>query len=146
MTPKKILGSVLEGMGRARGRYRGSRGAGQQWEDLAAKHLEKAGYRILERNFRAKGGEIDFVAEDGKTLCFIEVKGRSTPAFGAPAESVTAEKQRRIWTVAERYLQAKHVRPACRFDVVAIDASRSPANVELLRGAFEGPPEPRPRL
>ena len=146
MTPKRILGRVMEGIGRARRRYRGSRGVGQEWEGLAAKHLEKAGYRILERNYRGKGGEIDIVAEDGATLCFVEVKGRRTPAFGTPTDAVTAEKQRRIFRAAEAYLQARRVRPICRFDVVAVDASRRPAAVSLLRGAFEGPPKPpKPR-
>ncbi len=131
--------------GKARRRYRGLRGVGQKWEDLAAGHLEQAGYRILRRNYRTKAGEIDFVAQDGKTLCFIEVKGRGTLAFGVPAEAVTAEKQRRIWNAAQVYLQKERVRPICRFDVVAIDASGGPARVEVLRGAFEGPPAPPPR-
>jgi putative endonuclease len=127
-------------------RYRGLRGVGQEWEDAAARHLQRAGYRILARNYRTRAGEIDFVAEDGATLCFIEVKARRTPAFGPPAEAVTPEKQRRIWNAAQMYLRKARVRPVCRFDVVAIDASGSPARVDLLRGAFEGPPPAqRPR-
>ena len=133
----------MEGLGRVRRRYRGSRGVGQEWEDLAARHLERAGYRIVARNYRTKAGEIDFVAQDGPTLCFIEVKGRHTLAFGAPAEAVTAEKQRRIWNAAQLYLQKRRERPVCRFDVVAIDASAGPTRVWLLRGAFEGHPAPR---
>ena len=138
MTPRFVLDSIR----RKVRRYRGSRGVGQEWEELAARHLERAGYRILARNYRTKAGEIDFVAQDGTTLCFIEVKGRHTLAFGAPAEAVTAEKQRRIWNAAQLYLQKQRVRPVCRFDVVAIDASGGPARVEVLRGAFEGPPAP----
>jgi putative endonuclease len=116
---------------------------GQEWEDLAAKHLVRAGYRIAARNYRTSAGEIDFVAVEGNTLCFIEVKGRRSLAFGSPAQAVTAEKQRRIWTAAQLYLQKERVRPICRFDVVAIDVSGGPARVEILRGAFEGPPAPR---
>ena len=134
---------MREWLRKTRQRYRGLRGAGQEWEDLAARYLEEAGYRILKRNYRTRAGEIDFVAEEGKTLCFIEVKGRRSLRFGAPAEAVTAEKQRRIWSAAQFYLQKERVRPTCRFDVVAIDASGGPARVEVLRGAFEGPPAPR---
>ncbi|MEO8433207.1 MAG: YraN family protein, partial [Acidobacteriota bacterium] len=65
-------------------RMRGSRGVGQAWEDLAARELRRAGYRILDRNFRAGPGEIDFVARDGRVLCFIEVKGRRGRRFGLP--------------------------------------------------------------
>jgi putative endonuclease len=139
----RILLERLLGLFRPSARYRGSRGVGQEWEDLAAKHLEREGYRIVARNYRTRAGEIDFVAEDGKTLCFIEVKGRHTLAFGAPAEAVTAEKQRRIWNASQLYLQKRRERPVCRFDVVAIDASGGPARVHLLRGAFEGPPAAR---
>ena len=72
----------------------GSRGAGYDWERLAERRLARDGYRILERNFRAHAGEIDFVAEENGVLCFIEVKGRSGEGFGLPAEAVTGEKRR----------------------------------------------------
>ena len=139
-----MLGRLLGLLRPASERYRGLRGVGQEWEDAAARHLQREGYKIVARNYRTKAGEIDFVAEDGATLCFIEVKARRTPAFGSPAEAVTPEKQRRIWNAAQLYLRKARVRPVCRFDVVAIDASGSPARVDLLRGAFEGPP-PAPR-
>ena len=146
MTPRVLLHRLIELLPRRQPRYLGSRGVGQAWEDLAARHLKRAGYEILERNFRVRGGEIDFVARDGGTLCFIEVKGRSAAAYGPPAEAVTEEKQRRIWTAAEVYLRRERNRPRCRFDVVAIDATGPEARVEILRAAFEGPPAPpRPR-
>jgi putative endonuclease len=146
VTRKRPLHDALTSLWRTLPRYRGLRGVGQEWEDAAARHLLRAGYRILARNYRTKAGEIDFVAEEGATLCFIEVKARRTPAFGSPAEAVTPEKQRRIWNAAQLYLRKARVRPVCRFDVVSIDASSSPARVDLLRGAFEGPPPaPRPR-
>jgi putative endonuclease len=146
MTTRKLLTSALWSIRRAVPRYRGLRGVGQEWEDAAARHLRREGYRILARNYRTRLGEIDFVAEDSGTLCFIEVKARRTGAYGSPAEAVTLEKQRRIWNAAQLYLREARVRPVCRFDVVSIDASGSPARVDLLRGAFEGPPSaPRPR-
>ncbi len=147
MTPR-FLAERLIGWWRRRAaaRYAGSRGVGQEWERLAEAHLKKAGYRILERNVALRVGEIDFVARDGKTLCFIEVKGRHGTEFGGPAAAVTPEKQRRIYRAAEAYLQRRRpARAACRFDVVAILDEGGPPRVEILRGAFEGPVRPRAR-
>jgi len=126
-------------------RYRGLRGAGQAWEKLAARELAREGYEIVARNYRTKAGEIDLVARDGRTLCFVEVKGRRSVAYGTAAEAVDREKQRRIWNAAQLYLQRERVRPACRFDVVTVDASGEKPRVEILRAAFEGPPAPPPR-
>lgn len=143
MTTRQLIDAALKSIRRAVPRYQGSRGVGQAWEEEAARHLERAGYRIVARNYRTRAGEIDFVAEDGATLCFIEVKARRSSAFGSPAEAVTPEKQRRIWNAAQLYLQKARVRPACRFDVVSVDASGEPARIVVLRGAFEGPPANR---
>ena len=127
-------------------KYLGLRGVGQEWENLAEKHLKMAGYRIRARNFRTKVGEIDFVAEDGNVLCFIEVKGRHTLRFGAPEEAVNAEKQRRIFRAAQAYLQRERLEDSpCRFDVVAILDGGTDPGVTILRDAFSGPPRPRPR-
>ena len=124
----------------------GRRGLGHDWEREAERALLVARYRILERNFRTKRGEIDLIAEDGGTLCFVEVKGRRSRAFGSGADAVTIEKQRRILGAAEVYL-ARSVgrgRP-CRFDVVCIDAQERDARrrVTILRDAFRGPLPPR---
>jgi putative endonuclease len=147
MTPRFLVRRLIGWwQRRAVPRYAGSRGLGQQWERLAEKHLKKAGYRILDRNVVLRVGEIDFVARDGKTLCFIEVKGRHGTEFGGPAAAVTAEKQRRIYRAAEAYLQRRRpARKACRFDVVAILDQGGEPRVEILRGAFEGPVRPRVR-
>jgi putative endonuclease len=124
----------------------GQRGVGQAWETLAEKHLKGAGYRILVRNFRTKVGEIDFVAEDGGVLCFVEVKGRHSLRFGLPEEAVNAEKQRRIFRAAQAYLQRERRENApCRFDVVAILDDEARPAVTILRDAFAGPPRPKPR-
>jgi putative endonuclease len=138
--------SLLHGRGRSRPRMRGLRGVGEAWEDLAAKHLERAGYRILERNFRAKPGEIDFVAKEGNVICFIEVKGRRGLRFGRPEEAVGPEKQRRIFRAAEAWIRLR--RPETgprRFDVVSILERDGETAVEILRSAFEGPVPPRRR-
>jgi putative endonuclease len=145
MTLRAILQRLLE-LVRPRRRMKGTRGVGQEWERLAEKHLKNAGYRILDRNFVSRVGEIDFVARDGTTLCFIEVKGRHGTGFGRPEEAVTAEKQRRIFRAAEAYLQSRRPeRSACRFDVVSILEEGGEFRLEILRGAFEGPPRPRRR-
>jgi putative endonuclease len=127
-------------------KYRGLRGVGQRWERLAERHLKKAGYRIRDRNVRMKVGEIDIVAEEKGVLCFIEVKGRSSLAFGAPAEAITLEKQRRLYRAAEIYLQRERLRDSiCRFDVVAILGEGRGRTVEILRDAFRGPVPARRR-
>ncbi len=95
---------------------------GTRGEELAADHLQAAGYRILERNFRSKGGEVDIVAQDsGGTMVFVEVKTRSSLAFGLPQLAVTPRKQRQIAKGALSWL-ARHRRQqqAARFDVIAI--------------------------
>ena len=146
MVPTSLLNRLvryLSGRGR---RPRGTRGRGEDWERLAEKELSSSGYRILARNFRTRVGEIDFVAEEGGVLCFIEVKGRGGTGFGLPAEAVTPEKQRRIFRAAEAYLTRGHRRRVpCRFDVVAILESEGKREIEILRNAFEGPPRRRPR-
>ena len=65
---------------------------GRRGEGIAARYLRRCGYRILERNFRAAGAEIDLVAADRETLVFVEVKARSSGALGTPAEAVDARK------------------------------------------------------
>jgi len=124
---------------------KGTRGLGQDWEDAAARILRRAGYRILERNYRTRVGEIDFIAEEGGILCFIEVKGRTALGFGLPEEAVNLEKQRRILRAAEWFLVRRKGETACRFDVVSIVGSGREARHRIFRGAFEGPPVPRRR-
>ena len=116
----------------------GARGAGYDWERAAERALKSEGYRILERNFSTRAGEIDFVAEEGGVLCFVEVKGRSADAFGSPAEAVTPEKQRRLMRAAGAYLARRRgPEPVCRFDVVAIlERPGETARIEILRDAF----------
>jgi len=141
VTPRAVLERLLGSLGIARsGSYRGLRGRGQAWERLAAKRLEAEGYRILDRNFRGRFGEIDFVADEKGTLCFIEVKGRSGSGFGSPAEAVTLEKQRRIFRTAEEYLSRRRLgSPSCRFDVVTIVEDGERSEIVVLRNAFEDP-------
>ncbi len=112
---------------------------GQAGEELATAYLEKAGYKILIRNYRQKCGEIDIIAEDRGTLVFVEVKTRKSTSFGIPFAAVTEKKQRQIGRVAQVYLSSNNLfnHPA-RFDVISIlmDEDRPPV-IELLPNAFD---------
>ncbi len=146
MFPSVLLSRLLSLFSRRPSRMRGLRGVGQEWERLAEKHLKEAGYKIRARNFRTRVGEIDFVAQEGNVVCFVEVKGRHGTGFGLPEEAVNAEKQRRIFRAAQAYLKQERLEGAqCRFDVVSILQDESVSNVTILRDAFVGPPRPRPR-
>jgi putative endonuclease len=110
---------------------------GRRGERAAEKHLRRIGYRIVARNFRAAGAEIDLVAMDGDTLVFVEVKTRRSRDAGAPEEAVDERKQKRMRRAAEifatRY-RADEVE--MRFDIIAVDASGERLKIELLRNAF----------
>lgn len=80
---------------------------GNVGEEMAVKYLRKKGYKILERNFRCKIGEIDIIAEKDNVICFVEVKSRHSEKYGRPAESITDYKKRHITRTAEYYLLLK---------------------------------------
>jgi putative endonuclease len=94
---------------------------GARGEELVCKKLRKRGFRILERNVREKFAEIDIVAEDGPTLCFIEVRTRQNTRLGHPAETITYKKQQSVRRAAEAFLARRNLasRPI-RFDVATI--------------------------
>lgn len=102
-------------------------------EDIAAKYLQKQGYKILQRNYFCHFGEIDIVAQDGAYIVFVEVKARTSYAFGAPREAVDWRKQQTIVQCAKLWLTAngKYGAPV-RFDVVEV----MPEQVTLFRDAF----------
>lgn len=114
-------------------------GVGRCGEDLAAAFLERNGFAIIERNFRCKGGEVDIVAREGKTLVFVEVKSRKTLTYGLPQLAVTPFKQRQISKAALTWLARnhKHDSPA-RFDVIAILLNNNYRHqVEHIKNAFD---------
>jgi putative endonuclease len=112
---------------------------GRRGEDLACEALGRAGYRVVERRFRTRMGELDIVARDGDTVVFVEVKARSGGSYGTPLESVTWQKRRRLCGMAAEYLLAHRLEGApCRFDVVAVTESGGAApRVEIIRRAFD---------
>ena len=109
---------------------------GDHAEDQAARFLEQRGMQVLTRNFRCRGGEIDLVCRDAKTLVFVEVRLRRNAAFGGAAASITATKQRRIILAARHYLAA-HTKTECdcRFDCILLDGN-SKDHIEWIRDAF----------
>ena len=94
---------------------------GLEGETRACLALEARGYRILQRRYRTRFGELDIVARHDLTVVFVEVKTRRGRSYGDPAASVTTEKQRRLVAMATDYL-ARHglTRSPVRFDVVAV--------------------------
>ena len=111
---------------------RSARETGTWYEENAARYLEQQGYRILEKNFRCRQGEIDLIAEESGYLVFIEVKYRRTSRLGTGEEAVNTKKQRRILGAARWYLM-EHGMHLCRFDVAAINGTE----ITLIRNAFE---------
>jgi putative endonuclease len=106
---------------------------GKAAEDAAADYLRKQGLCLVERNWRCKGGEIDLIMQDGKTLVFVEVRARSSSKFGGAAASITAAKQARLVHAAQLYLTGLKSQPPCRFDAVLFDGP----SLDWLRDAFE---------
>ncbi len=93
---------------------------GERGENVAARFLQRAGYKILGRNYRTPVGEIDIIARDGKTLVFVEVKTRATDE-PRPEDQITAEKQHQITKAAKFYMSRFGTpRPPARIDVIAI--------------------------
>lgn len=113
-----------------------TRAQGRVGEDAGVEWLGRHGYRVAARNVANHCGEIDVVARDGETLCFIEIKARATEVYGAAIESVSAQKQRRIGRAAALYLAQNPFDGPCRFDVLAMDLREGGWRFTLVRDAF----------
>lgn len=111
---------------------------GRYGEGVAAAHLERSGWELLDRNWRGRAGELDIVALDGQELVVVEVKTRTGDGFGHPAEAVTPLKLARLRRLAGEWLDTHDLRPrSVRIDVMAIRTSRrGAARVEHLRGVL----------
>jgi putative endonuclease len=114
-----------------------TRDKGRDAEQAAVDYLISRGYRIVDRNFTCKIGEIDVIAEHDGEVVFVEVRSSRAGSFIDPAYSVNRTKQRKIIRTAQVYL-ARHFRemPPCRFDVVLIRRGQDP-EIELIPRAFE---------
>lgn len=118
-----------------------SQAFGQSAESLAEQMLRKKGYRILERNLRLAGGELDLIAEDHGTLVFIEVKARRGDHFGGTPYAITTRKQQQIIKLAQCYL-SKHglTNKPCRFDaILMVGTDQHSSELTHIEQAFEVP-------
>jgi putative endonuclease len=114
---------------------------GDAAEDAALDYLQKAGLRLVARNFKTPGrggGEVDLImrAPDG-TLVFVEVRKRRSSSHGGAAGSVSALKQRRIVFAARHYLARLSPLPPCRFDVVSLEGAGEQQRIDWLKAAFD---------
>jgi len=111
---------------------------GQFGERLALEKIISQGYKVLDKNFNCKIGEIDIIAKDKETLVFIEVRSKSNKKFGLPQETVNTKKQQRIRRVAEYYLVKNNLQSLnCRFDVVGILwQNNAGPEIEIIKDAF----------
>lgn len=111
---------------------------GKEAEKAAVDFLKVKGYKILERNYRTKFGEIDIIARDKDVICFVEVKARHSLNLGAPEEAVFARKQKQISKAAIYYLKInKLLEQPARFDVLALLYKGNSPEVSLIKDAFE---------
>ena len=105
-------------------------------EGLAARFLERQGLRILARNHRCAGGEVDLVCRERDAIVFVEVRLRRNADYGGAAASITRSKQGRVALAAEHYLSTHGGREAdCRFDCILLDRLSETA-IEWIRDAF----------
>ncbi len=112
---------------------------GKQGEDIAAKYLEKNGFKILRRNFRFDRGEIDIIAKEETTLVFIEVKTRTNLEYGTPVEAVNKRKAAQIKKTAEGFLFTDNDEieyDEIRFDIIGIMLHGGKENINHIRNAF----------
>lgn len=111
-----------------------NRRVGQEGEDLAARWYLDRGYEVVVRNWRCREGELDMIVRRGRLYVFVEVKSRTSEAFGGPAEAVGHAKQARVRRLAARWLdyEAPERARAIRFDVAAVLRGE----IEVVEGAF----------
>ena len=111
-------------------------------EEAAVNLLKENGYKILERNYRTRLGEIDIIAKDKDTFVFIEVKTRHSDRLGLPAEAISRRKQRQISKAALTFLKENNLLDKkARFDVISVIDSEGGPRVDLIKDAFELEPD-----
>jgi len=107
---------------------------------MATKFLRRAGYSIMERNWRFKRAEIDIICMDGETMVFVEVKTRSSEHYGLPEEFVNAKKQKLLFDAANAYMEISKHEWLIRFDIIAIvlNGAKSVKTKHLKDAFFSG--------
>ncbi|MEE9396471.1 MAG: YraN family protein [Methylococcales bacterium] len=109
---------------------------GKAAEDLALTFLIDKGLKLVERNYRSRGGEIDLIMEDNEMLIFVEVRYRKTNTHGSALESITLKKQAKLITCASHYLTQKRINKPTRFDAIAVSPERDTLSIEWVPDAF----------
>lgn len=112
---------------------------GPKGEAIAVDYLKRRGFSIIERNFRAKCGEIDIVVRRKGVVYFVEVKSRGAGSLIDPLEALRESQKRRIRRTAEFYLMKNPAlgRLPCNFAVIGVDHSEKPPRIECVLDAFE---------
>ncbi|MFH1640740.1 MAG: YraN family protein [Candidatus Omnitrophota bacterium] len=111
---------------------------GKTGEEEALRFLKEQGYKIWKRNYKTKLGEIDIIAKDKDTVCFVEVKTRHSDKFGSPEESITQSKQKKIIRLALSFLKEMNLLDnKARFDVVSVAYAQGKPIPKLIKNAFE---------
>ncbi len=111
---------------------------GRSGEQTAVNFLKNNGYNIIATNYRTRLGQIDIIARDKDTICFVEVKTRRTTRLGHPYEAVETSKQYSISKAALMYLkQKKLINSPARFDVVSVLYNDKQPKIELIKNAFQ---------
>ncbi len=112
---------------------------GRRGEDEATRALKRSGYRIVQKNYRCRYGEVDIIATDGNVLCFVEVKTRRDDKFGSPKDAIDDRKARHMLAVAENYLTTKGLSDMqARIDVVSVEVRGERFHCEIIKNAVEG--------
>ncbi|MDP3293379.1 MAG: YraN family protein [Nevskia sp.] len=108
---------------------------GADAETRALRHLERQGLKLVSRNWRCKGGELDLVMRDGEALAIVEVRSRASSGYGSAIESVDARKRGHLVHATRLFLaaHAEHAQREIRFDVVALDGDQ----LHWLKAAFD---------
>lgn len=110
---------------------------GNRGEDLAFDFLKKQGLEIIARNYRNKIGEIDIICREADIFVFIEVKTKMGDKLGSPEEMVGLKKQKKLKQITQMYFMENKIEPNYRIDVIAVDFSQIPPNINWLRSAVE---------
>ena len=109
---------------------------GNEGEQVAADFLVQKGFEIVERNYRYKHSEIDLIIKKGNWLIFVEVKTRSSYAFGYPEEFVDYKKVKNILEGADHYIYKSDWQGNVRYDIVSVGITRTPPEIVHLEDAF----------
>lgn len=105
-------------------------------EMRAAQYLRRKGYSIWAANYRTKAGEIDIIAMDGDTLCFVEVKTRREGGYFPPSEAVDYKKEENVKSAAASYISAAKLNATARFDVIEVILREDTYSVRHIKNAF----------